>query len=154
MNRDLRTSLLNSYLIGLPIGLGFIAATIFFPSMLSGEGLLTMIMLVSFGKTIAGLAVSFVISLWIGAIVAKNSVIKGDKLISTSFKYSGIVNLIIWTVFGVIAGLNPESEFKVGLIALIAFLICTILTTISIGLLISYRIRVGIKNTAANKVYN
>ena len=145
---------MNSYLIGLPIGLGFIAATIFFPSMFSGEGLLTMIMLVSFGKAIVGLVISFVISLWIGAIVAKNSVNKGDKLISTSFKYSGIINLIIWTVFGVIAGLNPESEFKSGLIALTAFVICTLLTAITVGLLISYRIRIGIRNTAANNVYN
>ena len=151
MNKDLKTSLLNSYFIGLPVGIGFIAATIFLPSMFSGEGLLTMIMLVSFGQAIAGLTISFVFSLWIGAIIAKNSIKNGDKLIITSFKYSGIINLIIWTVFGFIAVLNPDNEFNSLLLPLIACVISTIVTTITIGLLICYCIKDGTKkNTAAN----
>ena len=145
MDGELKISLLNSYLIGLPLGLGMIAATIFFPSMFSGEGLLTMIMLVSFGKAIAGLAISFMFSLWIGAIIAKNSVKKGDKLLLTSFKFSGSINIIIWTVFGIIAALSPENEWKTGLISITAFILCTLITTFTIGLLISFRVRAGMK---------
>ncbi len=145
MDRELKISLLNSYLIGLPLGLGMIAATIFFPSMFSGEGILTFIMLVSFGKAIAGLAISFVLSLWLGAIIAKNSIHKGDKLLLTSFKYSSSINIVIWTVFGIIALLNPENEWKTGLITITAFILFTLITTFSIGLLIIYRIRIGIK---------
>ncbi len=145
MDKELKLSLLNSYLIGLPLGLGMVAITIFFPSMFSGEGLLTMIMLVTFGRAIVGLVISFLFSLWLGAIVAKKSVGNGDKLLLTSFKYSVSINLIIWTVFAIVAALSPENEWKVGLIAVIAFVICTLLTTFTIGLLISYRIRTGIK---------
>ncbi|MBM1106957.1 hypothetical protein JQC67_12470 [Aurantibacter crassamenti] len=145
MDKGLKLSLLNSYLIGLPFGLGIIAFTIFFPSMFSGEGLLTLIMLTTFARAIAGLVISFVLSLWVGAIVAKKSINNEDKLLLTSFKYSASINLIIWIVFGIIAALSPENEWKVGLIAVIAFVICTLLTTFTIGLLISYRIRTGIK---------
>ena len=145
MDKELKLSLLNSYLIGLPLGLGIVAITILFPSMFSGEGLLTIIMLVTFGRAIIGLVISFLLSLWLGAIVAKNSVENGDKLLLTSFKYSVSINLVIWTIFAIVAALSPENEWKVGLIAVIAFLICTLVTTFTIGLLITYRIRTGIK---------
>ncbi|NER11768.1 hypothetical protein SAMN06265375_1142 [Muriicola jejuensis] len=143
MDIELRRSLFYSYLIGLPIGLGWIAAAIFAPLLL-GEGLFTMVVLVSFGKAIIGLSIAFLISLWIGALIAKNSIKKGERLIVTSFKYSAIINLIIWTVFGLIMSLQPEGEWMWGKIAIVAFVICTVLTAISIGLLISHKIRIAI----------
>lgn len=146
MDIVLRKSLLNSYLIGLPMGLSWIGLTILVPTFFTNEGLLTMIMLASFGKAIIGLSIAFLFSLWIGAIVAKKRIENGDKLILTSFKYSTIINFIIWTVFGIIAELEPESEWQSILISLMAFIICTVLTTISIGLVISHRIRAAIKN--------
>jgi len=99
MDKELKISLINSYLIGLPLGLIMVLITIFFPSFFSGETLLTMIMLVSFGGAIIGLVISFIISLWLGAIIAKKSIKRGDKLLLTSFKYSASINFIIWTVF-------------------------------------------------------
>ena len=105
-------------------------------------------MLVTFGKAIAGLIISFMFSLWLGAIVAKKSVTKGDKLLITSFKYSTSINIIIWTVFGIVAALSPENEWKTGLIEIVAFIVCTLTTTFTIGLLISFRIRTGIKTNA------
>ncbi len=67
-------------MIGLPIGLLFIASIIILPPLLSGEGLLSFIILSLYGKSIVGLVISFIITLWFGGILAQKSIEKGNSL--------------------------------------------------------------------------
>ena len=157
MENNLKQSILTSYLIGAPIGLFVVFATIFVPSFLFGEGLLTIVILGTYKISIIGLVISFMFALWIGGKLAFKNITSGKSLLLTSFKYSAVVNLIIWTTFCLIIGLTvTEERFLMMIPAIIAFIVCTILTTFSIGLLISYIIKrinnkqTKIKNTVAN----
>jgi len=160
MNNKLAKSILASYLIGLPIGILTIVMTIWIPMLLTGEGLMTIAIVGAYGISTIGLVVSFLIALWIGGKLAYKNINNGSSLILTSFKYSVIVNLIIWATFCIIIGFTAESEkFLMMIPAIIAFIVCTILTTFSIGLLISYVIkRINSKptviiKTVANNTY-
>ena len=159
MENKLKQSILTSYLIGAPIGIFVVLATIFVPSFLFGEGLMTIVILGTYGISTIGLVVAFLIALWIGGKLAYKNIKSGKSLLLTSFKYSSIVNLIIWSTFCVIVGLTvSEEKFLMMIPPIIAFVICTILTTFSIGLLISYIIKrinnkpTELKNTVANTV--
>jgi hypothetical protein len=159
MEKKLKQSILTSYLIGAPIGIFVVFATIFVPSFLFGEGLMTIVILGTYGISTIGLVVAFLIALWIGGKLAYKNIESGKSLLLTSFKYSTVVNLIIWTTFCLIVGLTvAEEKFLMMIPPIIAFVICTILTTFSIGLLISYIIRrinnkpTELKNTVANTV--
>ena len=161
MNKKLKKSILASYLIGAPIGLLTVFATIYVPFYLTGEGLMTIVIIGTYGISTVGLVIAFVIALWFGGKLAYENINNGKSLLLTSFKYSTFVNLIIWTTFCVIIGLTVKSEkFLMMIPAIIAFVICTFLTTFSIGLLISYVIKrlnnkpSKLKNTVANNVYN
>lgn len=152
MEKSLRKSILTSYIIGLPIGLLFVASIIVLPPLLSGEGLLSFIMLTLYGKAIVGLVVSFIIVLWFGGILAQKSIKKGNSLLLTSFKYSLLINIVIWTVFSFVASFNKDNEFGFFLIPLIAFTICTIITTITIGLVIANRTRTVVRNASNEEI--
>ena len=142
MNIQLRKSILTSYLIGAPIGIFAIASLIIIPSFITGEGLLTMVMLGVYSNPIIGLVISFLIALWIGGKLAFENINNGKSLILTSFKYSVIVNLIIWSTFCIIILLSNEEDKLIVIIPpIIAFIVCTILTTFTIGLLICYIIK-------------
>ncbi|MFD1293809.1 hypothetical protein ACFQ5N_08180 [Lutibacter holmesii] len=157
MEKKLKKSILTSYMIGAPIGIFVVLATIFVPSFLFGEGLMTIAILGTYGISTIGLISAFLIALWIGGKLAYNSIKNRKSLLLTSLKYSTVVNLIIWTTFCLIIGLTVEEEkFLMMTPPIIAFVICTILTTFSIGLLISYVIKqindkpFKLENTAAN----
>jgi len=159
MEKKLKQSILTSYLIGAPIGILTVVATIWIPLLLTGEGLLTIAILGTYGISTIGLAVAFLIALWIGGNLAYRNIKSGKSLILTSFKYSAVVNLIIWTTFCLIVGLTvTEERFLMMIPPIIAFVVCTVLTTFSIGLLISYIIKrinnkqTEFKNTVANKI--
>ena len=142
MEKKLKQSILTSYMIGTPIGIFVVFATIFVPGFLFGEGLMTIAILGAYGISTIGLIVTFLIALWIGGKLAYNNIKNGKSLLLTSLKYSTVVNLIIWTTFCLIIGLTVEEEkFLMMIPPIIAFVICTILTTFSIGLLISYVIK-------------
>ncbi len=158
MTRELTKSILTSYLIGAPIGILTIVSTIFAPLLLTGEGLTSISIIGGYGISTIGLVISFLIALWIGGKTAYKSAKKEKSLLSISFKYSSIVNLIIWTTFCLIIGLTSESDkFLTMIPALLALVVCTIITTFTIGLLISYLVKRiinnsdGQKNTVANK---
>lgn len=160
MEKKLKQSILTSYLIGAPIGIFVVLATIFVPSFLFGEGLLTIAVLGTYGVSTIGLIIAFLFSLWVGGKLAYKNIKNGKSLILTSFKYSTVVNLIIWTTFCLIVGLTiTEERFLMMIPPIIAFVVCTILTTFTIGLLISYVIKrindkpTELKNTVANTVY-
>jgi len=160
MEKKLKQSILTSYLIGAPIGILTIAATIWIPFLLTGEGLLTIVILGVYRISTIGLLVAFLIALWVGGKLAYQNIKRGKSLLLTSFKYSTVVNLIIWTTFCLIVGLTVVEEMFLMMIPpIIAFVVCTILTTFSIGLLISFVIKrinnkpSEIKNTVANTMY-
>lgn len=157
MGKKLKQSIMTSYLIGAPIGIFVVFATIFVPSFLFGEGLMTIVILGTYGISTIGLVVAFLIALWVGGKLAYKNIENGKSLLLTSFKYSTVVNLIIWTTFCLIIGLTvAEERFLMMIPPIIAFVVCTILTTFSIGLLISYMIKrinnkqTELKNTVAN----
>ncbi|GAA3582550.1 hypothetical protein [Snuella lapsa] len=157
MEKKLKQSILTSYLIGTPIGILTVAATIWIPFLLTGEGLLTIVILGAYRISTIGLLVAFLIALWVGGKLAYQNIKRGKSLLLTSFKYSTIVNLIIWATFCLITVLTVTEEKLLMMIPpIIAFLVCTVLTTFSIGLLISYMIKrinnkpTELKNTVAN----
>jgi hypothetical protein len=142
MKKKLKQSILTSYLIGAPIGILTVVATIWIPLLLTGEGLLTIAILGTYGISTIGLVVAFLIALWIGGKVAYRNTKHGKSLVLISFKYSAFVNVIIWTTFCLIVGLTVmEERFLMMIPPIIAFVVCTILTTFSIGLLIAYVIK-------------
>ncbi len=142
MNEQLKKSILISYLIGAPIGIIIIGLTIFLPAFLVGEGIFLMLVLGIYGKAIAGLLISFLIALWIGGKLAFENIKTGKSLILTSFKYSSVINSIIWSVFILIVLITCEESTMYFIIPpIIAFIVCTIITTFTIGLLIASRIK-------------
>lgn len=156
MENKLKQSILTSYLIGAPIGIIVVFATIFVPSFLFGEGLMTIVILGTYGISTIGLIVAFLVALWIGGKLAYKNIKSGKSLLLTSFKYSTVVNLIIWITFCLIIGLTVTKErFLMMIPSIIAFVVCTVLTTFSIGLLISFMIKrinnkqTELKNTIA-----
>ena len=136
-------SVLTSYLIGLPIGLITIFIVFVLPVSITGEGLLTIVIIETYGKSIIGLILSFIFALGFAGRNAFNDLFNEKTLVFTSFKYSLTVNLIIWTVFIFITLLNNfKIESLVYLVPpIIAFVICVLLTTFTVGLLISYLIK-------------
>ncbi len=70
MEKKLKQSILTSYLIGAPIGILTVIATIWIPLLLTGEGLLTIVILGTYGISTIGLVVAFLIALWIGGKLA------------------------------------------------------------------------------------
>ena len=142
MNKKLKQSILTSYLLGAPIGVFTVIATIWIPLLLTGEGLLTIVIIGAYGISTIGLVVAFLIALWFGGKLAYKNINKGKSLLLTSFKYSLLVNVIIWSTFCVIIALTAEKErFLLMIPSIIAFFVCTILTTFTIGLLITYIIK-------------
>lgn len=140
MTKQLKQSILTSYLIGIPAGFLTIAITLLAPSMLTGEGILTMGILGAYGIPTIGLAITFLAALWIGGKLAFTDIKERKSLILISFRYSVMVNAIIWTVFCAITAWQT-GELVLIIPPLIAFIACTILTTFSIGLLIVYIIK-------------
>ena len=137
-----RQGIWTSYLIGAPIGLITVFIVFSIPVMLTSEGLATMAMVGVYGKAILGLIISFLIALGVAGNMAVTDLEKQKPLLKSSFKYSLTVNLIIWTVFIMITILdNFGSELWLYLPPIIAFFLCTTITTFTLGLLICYIIK-------------
>ena len=143
-----RKGIIISYLIGAPVGLFTILIVSITPVALTGEGLGTMLLFGTYGKAILGLIISFLIALSIGGQNASIDIERQKSLIKTSFKYSLTVNAIIWTVFILLTILSNEKKnlFLFIIPPIIAFILCTIITTFTLGLLICFTIRKRINN--------
>jgi len=136
-------SILTSYLIGLPIGLLTTFIVFALPVSLTGEGILTIVIIETYGKAIIGLIIAFIIALGLAGRNAFENLSRKKTLISTSFRYSLTVNLIIWSVFIIVTLIDNfkiESLFYL-IFPIIAFIICVLITTYTIGLLISFMIK-------------
>ncbi|CAM3330680.1 hypothetical protein ZORO111903_07520 [Zobellia roscoffensis] len=140
MNKPLLISILISYLLGLPIGLLTIVGTLWTPILFTGEGLLSIAIIAGYGWPTLGLALSFLVALGIGAKVAYDHLGHGKSLLFSSFVYSTVVNFIIWATFCLVLLFTVEDSFLLLFPAILALLFCTIVTTFTIGLLITYLI--------------
>lgn len=143
-----------SYLIGTPVGLMTIFIVFSIPVMLSGEGLATMAIVAVYGKAILGMIISFLIALGIGGHNASADLKKQKSLLKTSFKYSLTVNTIIWTVFITLIILYNEKKDIWLFLAppIIAFILCTLFSTFTIGLLICNTIKKTIVLNAKHNI--
>jgi len=146
-NRLERIGIITSFVVGLPIGLITIALTFFAPTAISGEGLPTMGLVAIYGKAILGLIAAFVFALWLAGKTIADNLLNGESLLRTSFIYSSTVNTIIWTVFIALTVAQNFGLFSLLFLIppIIAFFICVGLTTVSIGLLISWIVDLRIK---------
>lgn len=119
-----------------------VVASIYIPLLVTGEGLLTSALLGGYGIPTIGLIIAFLISLWFGGKLAYLNIQNGKSLLLTSFNYSAVVNVIIWTTFCLIVGLTAtEESFLMMIPPITAFFVCTALTTFSIGLILAYLIK-------------
>ncbi len=141
MTKSTKQSILISYVIGLPMGLLFLGAVMFLPALLYKEEPPNLRILVPYGKAIFGLVIAFIIVLWFGGVLAEKSIRKGSSVLMTSFKFSVVVNLTVWAVFSIIAFFNKDKGYVFLMLPFIAFIGCTVLTTITIGFFIAYRIK-------------
>ncbi len=82
MEKKLKQSILTSYIIGAPIGIFVVFSTIFVPCFLFGEGLMTIVILGTYGISTIGLVVAFLIALWIGGKLAYRNITSGKTITS------------------------------------------------------------------------
>ena len=145
--------ILFSYLIGAPLGLGTVLFTLMMPVMLTGEGLPLMMILGAFGSGILALVIAFLIILWPAGRKAGAELEQGRPLLGVSFRYSLRVNAVIWSAFLVLASLQQRflqgprdlriddlidfwSLFGTTVVSIMLGLTCTVVSTLTVGLLI------------------
>ena len=123
------------------------------PIILTGEGLVPMLLGGVYGKALVGLLISFFFSLGFAGRQAYLNLKNKEKLLSVSFMYSGTVNLIIWSTFILITILDNLSGFQWSFLIIPPIFIavfCTFATTVTIGLLICYKIKRTIQKHESN----
>ena len=132
-----------SYLIGLPVGLFAILTAMLLPTMVTGESLAGFLLNDTYGAALIGLVISFIIALGIAGHYASLNIQNQKSVLETSFRYTITVNAIIWSVFIILTIIgNDKKDFWFLLIPpFIAFLLCTLVTTFTVGLLICYLIK-------------
>jgi hypothetical protein len=148
-NKLKRYCILISYAIGIPAGLVAIVVGLSTPVVLTGEGIATMAMLSMYGKAIIGFIISFLIALKKGGENAFENLSKKATLLSASFKYSLVVNTIIWTTFIMTTIIDNWRSIDVTLyivVPLCLFVLCVAITTFTIGPLICYFIKNKMQN--------
>jgi hypothetical protein len=127
-----------SLTIGLPAGLLAIGVGFFLPGMFTGEGLTTMYIFFVYGYSTIGFLISFIWMLWVGGKMIGRDIKNNKGTLKATFNYSAIVNLPSWTVFLLIYILtnDPTDNASELYLPLVAGLISTFLTPLTIGLLI------------------
>ena len=146
MTREiLRRNILTSYLICVPSGLLTIIVVF---AILTKDGLAGILLVDTYGWGIIGLIISFLIAIWFASKVTYKSVTNGRSLLNTSFRFSLTINSIIWSVFTVLTIVkNIKYNFLfVTIFPLIGFIVSLIVTTFTLGLLISYIFARNFKN--------
>ena len=138
-----RIGIITSFCVGLPFGLLAVATATILPMVLSGEGLFSLGLMGIYGKATIGLVAAFLFSLWYAGRDIARHLADGAGLLRTSFKYSYSVNAVIWLVFMILTLVQNPTPVTILLLIppVIAFLICTALTTVSIGLVITAIVR-------------
>ena len=93
------------------------------------------------GYPVISLIVGFLMSLRIGTKVAFNLFLKGKSVLHVSICYSAIVNLIMWFSFMIVQIIQDFWLTIFLRVPAIGFIICFPFSTVTIGLLISYKIK-------------
>ena len=153
MSKEQSKSIITSYVLGAPIGI----FVLFFISLISFFTYGSVIPVLAIAVNVfsmTGLIISFLIALWVGGKLAYAYINMGKSLLFTSFRYSIIVNVIIGAVFCLVIGLTVEKQDQgMLIIPVIALVLCTIITTFSLGLLIAYVIkRINIKPAITTQI--
>lgn len=138
MNHKLKASIYISYIVGAPAGLFIILITFLFVTKDSD----TLIFVSETMKySIMSLVISFLISLRIGAKVAHDLFLKEKSLLYVSICYSAIVNAIMWFSF-IFVQIVHDAGLTVFLrVPVIGFIFFFPFSIVTIGLLISYKIK-------------
>jgi hypothetical protein len=128
-----------SYTIGLPIGLLVIGVFIFTPIIISGEGLISILLSGIYGKATIGLTIAFIISLYFGGIQIFKELETKQSTLTASFKYSLSINSIIWGTFLLVTLIDNFNDFNFLIIIppLILFVVCLLFTPFTIGLIVT-----------------
>lgn len=140
MNRFERIGAWTSLLIGLPTGVAGTVAGILLPVTLTGEGMFTMNYIMVNSIATFGMLIAFSIMLWIAGKNLGSDIQRGTGVLRATYKYSLIVNSVIWTAFMIVhlltnARFDPMFGFILPLFIGIA---CIIITPFTAGLLIYY----------------
>jgi TctA family transporter len=156
MNKEKQIGAWTSLTIGLPTGILAVGIGILFPSMITGEGLLTLVFLSSNNIAVIGLLISFPIALWFGGQKLVTDIKLRRRALLVTVKYTLFVNAIIWTIFiGTHWITNDTFDLFLGLLfplGLATFSI--ILTPVTIGLIIYWTAKKRIERSlpAHNKM--
>jgi hypothetical protein len=140
MTRNIKNKcIITSYAIGLPIGLITIVIFIIIPVLISGEGLLSILLSGIYGKATIGLTTSFIFALYFGGIQIFKNLDSKESILTASFNYSLIINLIIWGTFIAITIIDNYKDFNFLIIfpPLILFAICLLFSPFTIGLIVT-----------------
>lgn len=149
-----KNGILKSYLIGLPTG---ILSTLFFislPTMVTGEGLVTIIIISIYERAILGLLLSFLVVLGFAGHFAAKKIKNGTGLLATSFFYCFIVNTVIWSVFILVLmfdNYHENMEIFYWYLPVILYIVCTFLSTFTVGIIICGAIKPEQSELSANK---
>ena len=130
-----------SLIIGGPIGLlaillvffgGLVAVGIITQEGLPGIGLFYI-----YKTPVIVMTIVFILMLWPMGRLIESNILKGQKLLFISFKYSAIINLTLFLIILIMTSFDTFDLF-LGLIApFILFGLATILSTFTVGLLIT-----------------
>ncbi len=151
-----KNGIFKSYIIGVPVGLIAVLLFISLPTMLTGEGLLTIALMYIYGHAIIGLLLSFFIVLGFAGHFAAKKIKKGSSLLAVSFFYSFAINSVIWPVFilvTVVDHYKENIEYFYFYLPVIFYVISTFLSTFTIGLIICNAIKPEKAELPPNKYY-
>jgi len=138
MNNKFKASIYTSYIFGAPAGLVAILTTFLFVTKDSNTSIFV---LKTMGYSVISLIVAFLISLRIGAKVAYNLFLQRKSLFYVSICYSAIVNLTMWLSFMIVQIIHDSGLTVFLRVPVIGFIFCFPFSIVTIGLLISYKIK-------------
>lgn len=149
MNRFERIGAWISLLIGLPTGVAGTIAGVLIPVTISGVGEFTIDYITKNSIATFGMLVAFGVMLWIAGKNLGADIERGTGTLRATFKYSLIVNSVIWSAFMIVHMLtNNQFDPIFGFILpLFMGIACIIITPFTIGLLIYYITRLVVGNS-------
>jgi hypothetical protein len=157
MTKILKANITTAYIISIPLGLICVFFTLAAPVMITQEAMFYFLIIPKFGLAILGLILSFFFAIQYGSKKAHQKLIDNESILKASFIFSLNINTIIWATFIFITFIqiaviylfeinSPFHETTDSLFMLIYglaiptlfYLLSTIGTTFSVGLLVSY----------------
>lgn len=152
MDRVEKIGAWTSLTIGLPTGILAVGLGILFPALVTGESFLTLAFLSINNIAVIGLLISFPIALWFGGQKLGTDIKLKKRTLSVTFKYTLIINAIIWTIFIATHWLtNDKFDLLLGLYFPLGLAIISIIfTPLTIGLIIYWTVRKRIERKFAS----